>query len=122
MPKENGREAEVAETVKSDVIHTDPVKVLKLLRNGEAMSELAEHIEKVVAGVRLTGKGGAVALKLEISPLVAGNGVSVEVRDTITSKVPELERESSIFYTTRTNTLQREDPRQMRMDLDGNNG
>jgi hypothetical protein len=85
-------------------------------RNGGAVQDLSEELAKVVAGVRATGKAGKLKLTLTIKPPAKGIGFLV-VEDDIDAKIPKEPVESSIFYATDDNVLQRNDPQQQTFDL-----
>ena len=91
---------------------------LREIRNGDTQEELAVMLNQVVAAVRETGKVGELTLKLKIKP--AGSGVVnvVQIEDTVTAKMPELPRPSTLFFPTEDNNLQRTDPRQRSMELE----
>jgi hypothetical protein len=92
-------------------------KTLREVRAGMAMSELSEGLANLVQAVRASGKGGKLVLELKIKPASKGETVCVFIEDEITVKAPKPEKASSIFFTTEDNLLQRQDPRQMVMEL-----
>jgi len=104
-------------TEKPDVVRGDALGVLKQVRAGGLVHELNEELEKVVAGVRETGKAGTVTLKINIAPIKPGS-TALNVGGEVTAKIPRPAHDASIFFATTNNTLQRTDPRQMNMELD----
>jgi hypothetical protein len=92
-------------------------KTLREVRAGFAMNELSEGLAKLVESVRASGKSGKLVLELKIKPASKGETVCVLIEDDITVKCPKPEKASSIFFTTEDNQLQRNDPRQMTMEL-----
>ncbi len=90
---------------------------LRDLRRGHTLEELGEALNTVVAAVRKTGKAGAITLKLTVSPASKGDIDQVRISDVLTTKVPELDRASTIFFATVENNLQRTDPRQQELKL-----
>lgn len=88
--------------------------VLRELAGGEVYEELSAQTAEVVAAVQETRKVGEVSFKLKFKP----NGEnSVIVTEEIKSKVPELPRGETVFFTTADGGLMRNDPRQERLPL-----
>src|SRR3972149_302768 len=94
------------------------VDTLREIRQGNCLDELSVHLNDLVAAVRNTGKAGDVTLKLKISPAGSGKVEAIQVDDTITLRMPELPKPSTLFFTTEDNNLQRQDPRQREMGLE----
>ncbi len=92
-------------------------KTLRELRHGSALTELSESLAAVVAAVRATGKKGKLKLELSICPASKGETVCVMIEDTITTKLPQLEKPVSVFYSDEQNMLHRVDPRQKELEL-----
>lgn len=99
-----------------DVVRGDVLEVLKQIRAGDMVFELNQEMEKVVAGVRETGKGGTLALKISIAPFKQGS-TALNVQADITAKIPKPSQDVSIFFPTDRNTLVRNDPRQKHMSF-----
>jgi hypothetical protein len=97
-----------------DVVCGDAVEVLRLIRAGALVFELNQELEKVVAGVRETGKGGEVRLKVVIAPMKQGS-VALNVHGEVSAKIPKPAQDVSIFFPTDRNTLVCNDPRQKHM-------
>lgn len=97
-----------------DVVRGDVLEVLKQIRGGELVFELNQELERVVAGVRETGKGGEVRMKIVIAPMKQGS-VALNVQADVSAKVPKPAQDVSIFFPTERNTLVRNDPRQKHM-------
>lgn len=91
--------------------------VLCELREGAAHQELTEGMEALIAAVRATKKGGKIVLTVSVDPLENTAGEMVAVRDKIVVQSPAADHESTLFFTTKANTMQREDPRQTRLPL-----
>ena len=102
---------------KLDVVHGDALAVLKQIRGGDLVFELSEELEKVVAAVKETGKGGTLTLKVGVKPFKGGS-MMLNVQGDVTASIPKPNRDPSIFYATERNTLQRDDPRQTRMNFE----
>lgn len=88
-------------------------------RYGQASVEASEILASLIEAVTETGKGGSMTLKISVRP--AGKGKAdrrtLQVFDEITAKLPEAERESSLFYATDAHGLSREDPRQQKFEI-----
>jgi hypothetical protein len=82
---------------------------LAQLRYGKAAEELTEAMATLIAKCTETGGKGSITLKLSIAP---GKSGQVEIVDTITSKLPEFTRSTSLFFVTPEGNLSRNDPRQ----------
>lgn len=79
---------------------------------GQTHDELGEALHDLVARVRDTGKKGTLQLTIAIEPIKGDTDV-LRVSDEIKLKLPEHDREGSIFYATDGNNLTRTDPRQL---------
>lgn len=81
--------------------------------NGKTHGELSEALQKLVAGVRDTGKAGKLQLTISITPMKkASNGVLM-VSDVIKVSVPAHDRKDSLFYPDEHGNLTRTDPNQL---------
>lgn len=83
-------------------------------RAGVTHAELTEAMAQVVAAVLEHGKVGELRLSLKVKRV--GERM-VEVADTIVVKVPQGEREGSLFFTDLAAGLHRNDPRQPELPL-----
>lgn len=82
------------------------------IRKGKSEAELSQAVQDVVTAVRETGKKGTITYTMVVSPSGKTlNGHVVE--DKITVKLPEGEREGSIFFSDEEGNLHRNDPSQM---------
>lgn len=86
-------------------------------RGGWAVDEASEKLQQLVEGVRQTGKGGTLTLKLKISPASRGAANALVVTDDIDVKIPVLDNDSSIFFATNDNQLVRDNPNQQQLPL-----
>lgn len=84
------------------------------LRGGRTVIELEEAIREVSREVAETGRAGSITLSITIEP---GGASRFVVKDKIGSKVPEHNRESSIFFQLENGDLSRNDPRQVSLSL-----
>jgi hypothetical protein len=92
-------------------------RTLRDIGAGSSAGELSQELRNLVGKVRATGKGGELTYRIKIKPASGGIVSAVMVQDKITLKLPELERPTTIMFTTDDNTLQRTDPRQKEMEL-----
>jgi hypothetical protein len=90
------------------------IEMLKELRSGNALAELAREMRKVIGAVRESHRPGALTLTIKLKPL-KGHG-ALDISDMVTTKTPSPERESSILFATEDNRLSRNDPRQPELD------
>ena len=86
------------------------------LLHGTTADELSAELHKVIEAARKTGKKGSLTLALAIKPVGRDTG-QYEIRDKITSQVPELDKGMTLMFGTPEGNLQREDPRQKKLDL-----
>lgn len=91
--------------------------ILSTLREGHTLDELSAALLDVTQRVRQTGKSGTLTLQIKVTPMSRGAGNSIGITDKITTKLPEFERETSIFFADDDYRLHREDPRQAKLDL-----
>jgi hypothetical protein len=103
----------------ADVVHADFSEFLKQINRGLAQHELCEALEKVTAAVKDTGKAGTFALKITVTPARRGEVNQVFVDADVITKVPRKDRKQTIFFTTRQNTLVRNNPDQTEMPFAG---
>jgi len=83
------------------------------LRYGELHDELDAGLATLVSACTETGKVGELTLTIKLKP---GKGGQIEVLDAVKLKVPAHERGTTLMFPTPEGNLQREDPRQMRID------
>lgn len=89
-------------------------EVLKDVRDGDLVVELAAKMQDLVARVKETEKSGKLTLTLTLAPLKQG-GMLV-LRDEIKLVLPEPERQDTTFvFATEDNDLTRRDPRQPKL-------
>lgn len=90
---------------------------LSQLNRGELNDELTELLADVVKAVRSTRKQGAVSLTLNVAMLNTRTEDTVKITPKVTVKVPELDREESIVFSTADGDVMFDDPNQVKMDL-----
>jgi hypothetical protein len=83
------------------------------LRYGTLHDDLSNELNKLVATVSNTMKGGELTLKLKLKP---GKGGQIEIIDDIVVKAPKEEKGTSIMFATPEGNLTREDPRQLQIE------
>lgn len=88
------------------------VETLRFLRDGAAEADLNDHLEQLVAAVRETGRGGAIALTLKVKPASKGAVAVLTVEDLVKVTRPQPEQGATVLFATNDNQLQRNDPRQ----------
>jgi hypothetical protein len=88
------------------------VDVLKELRGGQAIDDLTEEMESLVEAIRQSGRGGKLTLTITAKPASKGSISTLMLDAAIAVKKPIKDTESTIFYATDENVLQRNDPRQ----------
>lgn len=88
--------------------------VLRDLSAGQTYDELTAALGEIVEAVTATRKAGSLTLKIDVKP----NGEnSVRVVDEIKTKVPQPTRGETLFFTTSSGSLIRNDPRQADLPL-----
>lgn len=88
------------------------IDVLKELRGGQAIDDLTEEMAGLTEAIRDAGRGGKLMLTVTVKPASKGAISTLLLDAAITVKKPVKESESTIFYATDENVLQRNDPRQ----------
>lgn len=84
------------------------------LEGGSLMQEYTEKVAEVAAACYNLTKKGKVTLTLDFIPSGARK---MDIKATITSKVPQEERAPSTLFVTEDGQLPAHDPDQQRMDL-----
>ncbi|MFS7466953.1 hypothetical protein, partial [Pasteurella multocida] len=78
---------------------------------------LTEVLANVIKAVRDTRKQGSVTLNLKISMLNTRTENQIKITPMVSSKIPELDREESIVFSTADGDVLFDDPNQIKMDL-----
>ena len=93
--------------------------VLSQLRAGRTQEELSDELRACVNHARETGKKAVLTLAITITPVRGEDGETgqYDVTDKITTKNPEYQRGRTLFFGTPEGNLEREDPRQGKLDL-----
>ncbi|WP_323997230.1 hypothetical protein [Pasteurella multocida] len=90
---------------------------LSQLNRGELNDELTEVLANVIKAVRDTRKQGSVTLNLKISMLNTRTENQIKITPMVSSKIPELDREESIVFSTADGDVLFDEPNQIKMDL-----
>jgi hypothetical protein len=80
-------------------------------RDGAFLDELTTELNELIRAIRKTDKAGSLTIKLSINP-IGGDAQMVTMKDKITSSMPELEKPSTLFYTTVEANMQKNNPSQ----------
>jgi len=107
---------------KPDVVEVNALDVLKTIRKGRLVHEMAEKIQELTTAVREHGKKGDLVLKLTISPIgktdADGIGsINVTLEDSLRINKPEARKGATIFFASRKGTLTRNNPDQTEMEM-----
>lgn len=81
---------------------------------GRSHDELSKSLSTVVRAVVDTGKAGTLTYTVKIKPTPNVDNM-VKVEDSITAKVPELDRPASMFFVTDSGDLSLDHPQQTAM-------
>lgn len=90
------------------------LSLLEQIEFGHFAEELNTVQQEVVQAVRDTNKKGSITISLEFNP---ENHGQMTIKADFKKKVPELPRGSSLFFSTPEGRLQRDDPRQQKLEL-----
>jgi hypothetical protein len=109
---------------KPDTISMDAVDVLKGIRKGRMLHELATKLEELTTAIRETNQKGSLTLKLTITPLKKGDAdgmgaVAIALNDVIRIDKPEPARADTLFFAARNGSLSRNNPDKMDMKGQG---
>lgn len=78
---------------------------------GHSHEELSEGLRDLVARVQDTGKKGSITYVVTVEPTKGTKALTVH--DEIKLKLPEHDRDASLFFPDRDGNLQRNDPDQL---------
>jgi hypothetical protein len=79
-------------------------------RYGRASMEWADRLADVLQAVKTHGKKGQLKIVIDISP----SGSTVVITDRLEGKIPEADREASIYFVDKTGSPVKDDPNQFR--------
>lgn len=80
---------------------------------GRTHDELGTALHDLIAAVRETGKAGKLTLTIDVKPLGARDGHQLLVADVVTTKMPQGERPTSMYFVDGDGNLTRTDPTQL---------
>ncbi len=92
------------------------VHTLNELAYGAAAVDGSEKLAEAVDAARTTGKTATLTIELKIKPMGRETG-QYEIAHKFGQKLPKLDVGSTIMFGTPEGNLQREDPRQQKLDL-----
>lgn len=90
---------------------------LRELRSGTTLEELDSAISEVVSAVKTTRKSGEIIFKLKVRPPRTGTGNYLHLEGDVVTKVPKQDKGDTIFFPLSDNSLTRNDPNQMPLQL-----
>ncbi len=88
---------------------------------GVTAEDASDEMAEVLQAVKDTGKQGTVTVKLTIKPESLQSG-QVSITPEVTSKAPQLPRDKAMLFLTPDNNVQREDPRQKKLEFESVDG
>lgn len=95
--------------------------VLSTMRGGAAARAADDLLKKVVQAVEATGKSGSVTIKLQIGKMKGGD-TELEVKAKLAHSLPVEDIPVGFYYPTKDGSLVREDPRQLELMGDTDDG
>lgn len=93
------------------------IDVMSQVRGGFALHKAGERLQEVLEAVRDTHQAGELTLTLKIKPDKNDERV-VTIQPIIKTKVPEKGFTEGIFFVDDDGNVTREDPKQIKMQLD----
>jgi hypothetical protein len=102
----------------ADVVNMDAVAVLTSIDKGRKMHELAIALEQLTAAVRDTTKKGSIKITIEMKP-ADNDATQVLLTAEIRGKLPRKNENATLFFTTRSNALVRDNPEQSDLPFGG---
>lgn len=90
---------------------------LRTLSAGSLNAELTERLAEVIKRVRETGKAGGVSLTIKVAMLNDRDENAVKLIPNVSTKMPAFKPYEAVMYSTADGDLQRDDPRQRKLDL-----
>jgi len=102
------------------------IQVLQQLRRGKTLSEIDDALAEATRAVREHGGSAEVTVKFKVKRFNKSIGKEVIVSDVISSKLPKPDRADTLFFSTETGGLSRNDPDQRQLpgvaEVDKNTG
>jgi hypothetical protein len=94
---------------------------LNTMDYGVTPTELSDDLAELLRAVQDTGKQGTLTLKLTVKPESLATGQVAIIADT-SLKAPQLPRDKAFMFMTPDGNLQREDPRQKKLQFESHEG
>ena len=93
------------------------LRMMQQHRQGAALSDLSEAMQRITREVVHTGRAGSFTLKLTVKPASKNSSGALVLEDEIKETPPKPERVGSIFFGSEEGELLRENPNQLHMEL-----
>ncbi|SEG15935.1 hypothetical protein SAMN05444390_1011525 [Marinobacterium lutimaris] len=97
------------------------INTLSTMDYGVTANELSDDLAELLRAVQDTGKQGTLTLKLTVKPESLATGQVGIIADT-TLKAPQQPKDKAFMFMTPDGNLQREDPRQKRLQFEAHEG
>lgn len=103
----------------SDVVQNNIMEVLPELNRGNFPHDASAELDKVIAGVKETGKDGTLTIKLKVAAVKTGSPEinEIDLSAQIDAKIPKPSKRPTGFFLTRSGKLQRDNPNQMNLEM-----
>lgn len=105
---------------KNEVVDFSFSETLIALKGGAVLGELSERLKTLIQAVRATEKGGSLQITLKVSPATSGTAEVVTVEAVVKETVPKPSLGKTVFFTTDTGGLTRQNPDQLSLLPGGN--
>jgi len=95
-----------------DGVRSDAVSLIQEMHRGNLAYELSAAMDRVLDGVKETGKKGSVTLKIEVEPMSKLGENAIAVTPDISEKVPKLKMKAESRFIGRNGEISKDDPDQ----------
>lgn len=92
-------------------------EIIRELDRGRLQSELEEKLTDVVEAVLESGKAGNLKLEIRVKKAGGGDSNQLLLDAKVTTKEPQVEKPTTLYFADGENHLMRRDPRQFEMEL-----
>lgn len=89
------------------------IDMFRELEHGGLLEHLTDEQVDMLEAIEATGKKGSIQVTFEYIP----DGKQVVIRANVVSKAPKFARPQTIFFVGEDKNLQRDDPRQKKLEL-----
>lgn len=103
----------MSENIDEKVVNLDFADFLDELDRGRVVAELGEKMLEVIAGVKQSGKAGA--LTLQITAGWDKKATMLRIGTKINAKVPQLDRGESLFFVDKDGKPSKDHPSQLQI-------